>query len=360
MTREAALLWSQLNVLTKQRYDALVAKFGGLDEAVAHVTPELLKQLGCREDTVMSSMLRLGDFDLDAYDKEVRERGLRLLTIEDDAYPRMLREIGDPPVFLYAKGDLAILDQPCVALVGTREMSPYGKRVAEAFVGPMVAAGLTTVSGLAEGIDSEVAKETLAAAGKTVACLGHGFGMIFPASNKRLAEQIVDGGGLLLSEFPIDAATGKHTFPARNRVIAGLSLGTVVLEAPAQSGAIITAELALEYGRDVFAVPGAIFDPNYEGCHRLIARGQAKLVAAPDDELAEIGIVASGAPRASSFQPSTPEEAAVLALLTPMPQTVDDLAQRSPMDAPSLNAALTMLELAGAAKNVGGGQWVRN
>ena len=231
MSLETALLWSWLNILSTKRYDALRKVYGSLDEASGHINEELLRNLGCREDTVYLTLNRLEEFDADRYQKELDRRDLRLLTIEDNLYPSKLREIGDPPIFLYARGDLSILDQPCLALVGTRDMTPYGKRVTEAFVPQIVRAGVVTVSGLALGIDAEVAKETIAAHGTTVAVLGHGLGSIYPKSNAQLAEKIVQSGGILLSEFALDIAPDKYTFPARNRIIAGLSLGTVVLEA---------------------------------------------------------------------------------------------------------------------------------
>ncbi|MDD4319110.1 MAG: DNA-processing protein DprA [Candidatus Peribacteraceae bacterium] len=358
--REAALLWSHLNVLTKERYDALIRVYGSLDDAAKHLGEEMLRGLGCRQDTVINAMLRLEEFDAASYQRELEKRHLQFLEWTDERYPSRLREIGDPPPFLYARGDLSILGQPCLGLVGTRNMSGYGKRVAETFVPPVVAAGVVTVSGLAEGIDAAVAEETLRAGGRTVAVLGHGLHMIFPKSNERLADEITKGGGLLLTEFPLRAETGKYTFPARNRIIAGLSLGTVVLEAPEGSGAIITAELALEYGRDVFVVPGQIFDPNYAGSHALLAKGTAMLVTSPTEVLREIGVVAPAEGKTlSSFVPSTPEEKTVFAALTTMPQEIDALVGKTKMDAGRLNAVLTMMELSGGAKNIGGGLWVR-
>jgi len=359
MDRTAALTWSWLHLLTKKRADMLKGAFGDLDRALGAIGEEFLTKLGCRGDTVMKVLNRLEEFDVDQYEAELKKRDVHFLTIEDDAYPSRLKEIGDPPMFLYYRGDLTILDQPCIALVGTRKISPYGQRVAEAFVGPIVAAGVVTVSGLAEGIDAVVARETMRAGGKTVAALGHGLASIFPAKNARLAEEIVKGGGLLLSEFPLDTTPDKFTFPARNRIIAGLSLGTIVLEAGEGSGALITADLALDYGRDVFAVPGQIFDENFIGCHQIISRGLAKLVTTPQDVLQEVGIVAADR-STSSFTPRSNQEAKVHGALTTMPQSVGDIAQRAGLAAGPVNATLTMLELSGAAKTVGNGQWVKN
>jgi DNA processing protein len=362
MTFETALAWSWLNVLTKKRHDALREVYGGLDEALGDVGEHLLKSLGCREETIMKVLLRWEEYDAEGHARELERRGIRLVTIDDERYPEQLRHIGDPPVFLFFRGDIGVLDQPCIGLVGTRTMSAYGKRVAERFVPAMVRAGAVTVSGLALGIDACVALETMAAGGRTVAVLGHGLGAIHPKSNARIAERIIESGGLLLTEFPLDIAPDKYTFPARNRIIAGLSLGTVVLEAPEGSGAVITAALALEYGRDVFAAPGQIFDENYRGCHALIAKGQAKLVSSPDEVLADIGIVSGGRSDGgvpTSYEPQNDVEAALLRVLTTMPQRVDDIIGRSRLEPAGVNAALTMMELQGAVKNVGGGQWVK-
>ncbi len=359
MKQTTALKFSWLNFLTKKRYDALLAKFGSLDDALGHIDQEVLAQLGCREETQFEVLNRLEEFDPDAYAAELAKRSITFITLEDEAYPRSLLQIPDPPVFLYAQGSLQIVDQPCIGCVGTREMSPYGKRVVEQFVPAFVRAGLTTVSGLALGIDAAVAEETMRAGAATVAVLGHGMGQIYPRANAALAKRIVESGGLLLSEFPLDQQPGKFTFPARNRIIAALSVGTVVFEAGRESGALITAELALEYGRDVFAVPGQIFDEHFAGCHYLIGAGQAKLVASPDDVLREIGVVAPSGERTQAFRSEDAEEQRVYDALTSMPQSVSDLTERAVLETAVINAKLTMLELSGAAKNIGNGMWVQ-
>lgn len=333
--------------------------YGDLDHALEHLNEDLLKSLGCHDETLFKILNRYDEFDVKTYAAELERRGLALLSIEDDAYPPSLKEIGDPPIFLSYKGDLDILHQPCIGLVGTRQMSPYGKRIVEEFIPDLVQAKMTTVSGLAQGIDTAVAQETIKSDGKTVAILGHGLSMILPQSNSALAKEILETGGLIMSEFPLDTPPDKHTFPARNRIIAGLTLGTVVFEAPKESGALITAELALEYGREVFAIPGQIFDTNFAGCHKIISLGHAKLVTTPQEILEEIGIVVSECQEQSPYTPSNPDEEQLLTVLTTMPQTMSSIIERSGIDAGRTNTALTMMELAGAAKNVGNGEWVR-
>jgi DNA processing protein len=358
---QTALFWSSLQVLTKERYEAILRVFSSLEEARPHVSEEFLRGLGCRKDeTVRRILMQAEDFDPVRAETAYRQSGARLLMVGDAEYPRMLAEIGDPPVFLYVKGDLSILDQPCIGLVGTRQITPYGRRVTQDFTADFVRAGMTTVSGLAQGVDAEVAEETLRAGGKTVAVLGHGLGMIYPPENAKLAERIVKGGGLLVSEFATSAQPGLHTFPARNRIIAGLSLGTVVLEAPEKSGALITADLALEYSREVFAVPGQIYDTHYAGCHALLAKGHAHIALHAAGVLRELGmVVPDGVTTESAYEPQTPEEATLYPLLTGLPQPTDDLVERSGLPPGTVSATLTMLELSGAARNMGGGQWVR-
>jgi DNA processing protein len=219
---------------------------------------------------------------------------------------------------------------------------------------------MVTVSGLAYGIDSEVARETLNAGGKTIAVLGHGLAMMYPKHNAKLADEIVEQGGLILSEFPLDEQPTNYTFPARNRIIAGLSLATVVIEASKDSGSLITADLALEYGRDVFAVPGDIFDPTFEGSHALIAGSRAKLVTSAQDILRELGVVAPEArTKDSDAAFDSIEEELLYHALTTMPQSPDDLSTKIKLDAAIMSATLTVLELKGLVKNVGGGRWVK-
>ena len=359
MELSTALTWSWLNCLTKKRFDVLYEKFDSFESVLGSLDEELLQALGVREESIYAVLNRLEEFDPSVYSKELEKRGLSFITIEDDDYPSALKQIGDPPVFLYYKGDLSLLQQPCIALVGAREMSSYGKRVVEEFVPPFVHAGMVTVSGLAQGVDTHVAAETIRAGGKTVAALGHGLAQIFPKSSSETAKKIIESGGLILSEFPLDVTPTKFTFPARNRIIAGLSLGTVLLQAGEESGAIITSDLALDYGREVFAVPGQIFDTDFAGCHREISKGHAKLVVCASEVLEELGIHRSERTE-QTVSIANPDEQSVYDILTSMPKSVTDLVEQTQMDTGKLNAALTMMELTGAVKNVGNGQWVRN
>lgn len=346
-------------MLTLKRLRSLEDKYKTAEAALGSLSEEMLQTLGLKPETALKALVRLEEFDVHGYEQELEKRSIRLFSIDDPEYPAMLRNIPDAPVFLYVRGDLGVLSEPCIALVGSREMSDEGKRVIEHFVGPIVAAGCTTVSGLAYGVDGEVAKETLHVGGKTVAVLGSGLASVYPKAHERLADEIVARGGLVMSEFPLDTQPDKYTFPARNRIIAGLSLATIVIEAAEESGSLITAELALEYGREVCAVPGSIFDPGHAGCHQLIATGQAKLVSSAQDVLAEVGIVARESMQPTLFVAANPDEEAVAGALSSLPSALDDIVVKAKLEAATIGAVLTILELKGAARNVGGGKWVR-
>lgn len=359
MTLEHALLWWQLGILTHKRYNALVQVYGTIDAALEEMSPLMLSELGVKEEIAERALSRMREFDTAKYLKAMEKEGVGLLTIEDERYPLRLAEVPDAPLFLSYKGDLSLLDRPLIGVVGTREMTPYGRRVVETFVPVLVRAYLTTVSGLAIGVDAAVAEETMKAGGKTIAVLGNGLANIYPQTNKDLSDEILRNGGLLLSEFPLEFPPDKYTFPARNRIIAGLSEGTLVCEAPEQSGSVITADLALDYNREVFAVPGPIFEPNYAGCHALIKKGQAHLVTTPEDVLRLLGILAPEETALPVYKPVSRQEQAVYAVLTGMPQTVDDLIEKTGCTVSDVTVALTMLQMADAARTAGQGMWIR-
>jgi DNA processing protein len=355
----AKLLWSCLQTLTRERYDAVIQVFGNLEEAARHIDSELLRGLGCREETIANVLQRLDKCDPEQEEKLLQQANAGIVALGDESYPDRLRDVSDPPIFLYYRGDLSVLEQPCIALVGTRRISPYGKRVTEEFTRALVHAKIVIVSGLARGVDALAAEQAMQAGGKTVAVLGQGL-LTLSAASRELADRIVAGGGLVVSEYPLRCAPDIFTFPMRNRIIAGLSLATVVLEAPESSGALITAKLAFDYGREVFAVPGQIFDPNFAGSHAFIKKQTARLASCPRDVLTELGvIVPADDGEFLEYVPQNPEEGKILNALTTMPQSIDDLLVRSGCSAGTVNATLTLLELNGVAKNVGSSQWVR-
>jgi DNA processing protein len=217
---------------------------------------------------------------------QARQQGASLITLRDEAFPAPLREIFDPPLMLYYRGDLTLLQQPALAIVGSRRPTAYGRAMTQRLANDLAARGLTIVSGMARGIDSAAHQGALEAGGKTVAVLGSGIDVVYPAENKKLYEQIA-AKGLLLSEFPLGAFPAPQNFPIRNRIISGLALGVLVVEAAQYSGSLITARLAMEQNREVFAVPGSITNKNSWGPHILIKQG-AKLVQDWQDVVEEM------------------------------------------------------------------------
>ena len=279
--------------------------------------------------------------------------GHHVVTLADDQYPRLLLEISDPPALLYAHGNLDLLGRPALAIVGSRNGTAQGLRNAEGFAKAFSAGGLTIVSGLALGIDAAAHRGGLAGAGSTIAVLGTGIDVVYPKGNASLFAEIATRG-LLLSEYPVGTPSIGHNFPRRNRLISGLARGCLVVEAALGSGSLITARLATEQGRDVFAIPGSIHSPLSKGCHSLIKQG-AKLVDAADDVLAELG---AGFP-ASTPRMDLPSEEGLLAHMGFDPVDIDALCARAGLPAQSVAAELLRLELDGLVSPLPGGRYQR-
>lgn len=288
----------------------------------------------------------------------------RVLTLGDPDYPAALLETADPPLLLYAQGRASLLAGPSLAIVGSRHASTGGLDNARAFARHLSGSGLVIVSGLALGIDGaahEGALEGAAESGRggTVAVVGTGLDRVYPKRHHALAHRITDGAGLILSEFCLGAEPLAEHFPRRNRIIAGLTLGTLVVEAAVQSGSLITARLAAECGREVFAIPGSIHNPQSRGCHRLIKEG-AKLVETADDILQELRLPLpqAAAPAAAEAAPAGAKDP-LLAALGHDPVTLDTLADRTGWPVPELQARLLALELEGRVARLPGGLYQR-
>ncbi len=293
------------------------------------------------------------------------EPGNHLLTLADPAYPQSLLSSDDPPVLLYAKGRIEILQRPMLAVVGSRNATAQGERDAEAFSQALGKAGLTVVSGLALGIDAAAHRGALAGSAGTVAIIGTGADRLYPARNEALAREIV-ADGVILSEFPLGTPALAANFPRRNRIIAGLGLGCLVVEAAPRSGSLITARLAAEAGREVFAIPGSIHSPLSRGCHQLIRQG-AKLVESAQDILEELRWTPPKASAPTSKKvgdgdtamAQDPQEERVLTALGAAPCDLDTLAQRSGLTPAALLAMLLPMELAGRVATLPGGLYQR-
>lgn len=276
-----------------------------------------------------------------------------VLTIFDPAYPPRLKEIYNAPPLLYVKGQITRQDDQSVGVVGTRGPSVYGKELTARIVPELVRSGLTIVSGLARGVDSIAHRAALDAGGRTIAVLGCGIDVIYPAENRALYGHVRDSGAVV-TEYPLGTKPDAFNFPARNRIISGLSLGTVVVEAKYTSGALITADYALEQNREVFAFPGRATDTGSAGCNRLIRDGRAKLVTSTDDILAELDLtVAVQQLEIKLALPANDEESRLLALLSHDPVHIDDLSRRSDLPMPTVASTMMMLELKGTVRQIG-------
>jgi DNA processing protein len=330
------------------RLARLVERCGSL-EAAWHADPFELASAGLDGKTSAALLATRAKVNLDAALERAARMGVALLTLDDAGYPALLREIGGAPPLIYVRGQLEALDDWAVAVVGTRAPTAYGSEAAHTIAGELAAAGVCVVSGLALGVDTVAHEAALAAGGRTVAVLGSGVDLPYPARNRRLAERIM-GQGALVSDYPLGTAPAAANFPPRNRLISGLSRATLVVEAGEQSGALITVGFALDQGRDVFAVPGPIFARQSAGCNRLIRSG-AGLARGAADILADLDLTAATVQReARAVLPDDPDEAAVLALLTGEPRHIDELGREAGLAAHVVAAALAVLELKGLAR----------
>lgn len=300
---EAYLALNLLPNIGPIRVRRLLERFGGPRGILAAGVAELLSVPGIGEEMATQIADWENRIDLEEELRRIASHGILLLTRDDPRYPPALRQIHDPPFLLYMKGTLTPADAASVAVVGSRRTTHYGREQARKFSFQLARAGFTIVSGLARGIDTAAHEAALAAGGRTIAVLGSGIGHLYPPENQALADRIAEQGAVL-SEFPVLYVPDKQSFPLRNRIVAGMSSGLLVVEAPARSGALITANQALEQGRSVFAIPGPIDRPSSEGCHRLIQQG-ATLVCTADDLIDELGLGINSLPL--EFEPTGEE-----------------------------------------------------
>jgi DNA processing protein len=352
----------------------LLERFGSAEGVFGALRSEL-ERLRLRPETVESIVLK-DRHEVAATELErVREMpGADVLVLDDGAYPVLLREIPDPPITLYVRGAWEeCFDAPCVALVGSRRCSTYGQNVALMLGRELASRGVTIVSGLARGIDAAAHRGAIEAGGRTIAVLGTGIDEVYPRDHKKLAEEILEKGGALASQFPLGTPPVSENFPYRNRIISGLSLGTVVVEAAENSGSLITARLAMEQNREVFAVPGNVTSRNSFGTNYLIKGAGAKLVQQWQDVAAELppDIAARMLPPEPKKKGETAgsvtvpadlsaDERAVLGLIsTDEPVHIDALAEGAKMSVPVLTGALLALEMRELVRQLPGKCFVR-
>jgi len=340
-------------------FQKLNSKFESMEE-VWKADKEKFIDYGYDQKIIHNVFLARANADPDEEMRKLIRFNVKAMTVKDKTYPNILKEIADPPALLYIKGEFYPEDELSIAVVGSRKYSPYGEQATEKIVSPLAQAGLTIVSGLALGVDSIAHRTTLNNNGRTIAVLGNGLDTVYPETNRYLAKKILDNNGALISEFPIGTPSFKFNFPFRNRIIAGLSLGVLVIEAAIESGSLITARCALDYNREVFAVPGSIFNEMSQGPNNLIKMG-AKTVLGADDILNELNISnRSLHQKAKQIIADTKEEKIVLDILLKGQSNIDKLVEESKIDIIKLNQTMVMMEMKGKIRNLGGNQYVIN
>ncbi len=332
------------------RLSQLENYFGNLERAWKAPTGEL--KLAGLDSLAMRAVTQWRDkINPDAEMDKIDHLGVKVLTCNEPAYPLRLKEIYDFPPVLYVRGSLQP-DEWCVAVVGTRRATVYGKQITEEITADLARSKISIVSGLARGIDTIAHRAALDAGGRTLAVFACGLDMVYPAENERLTRDIMENGALL-SEYPLGTRPRSENFPRRNRILSGLSLGVLIAEAGETSGAMITARMALEQNREVFAVPGNILSPASRGTNRLIQEG-AKLVREYTDILEELNLMtASRQIEMREILPESATESVLLKQLSAEPSHIDEVCRRSGLPAATVSGTLAMMELKGLVRQIG-------
>jgi len=366
-SREALIALNLIEGVGPVRARSLIEHFGEAPKILAASKHELLRVRNIGDDTAEKISGWEKSIDLAGELKRIADFGCHVLISSDENYPASLREIYDPPLVLYVKGELTAKDKNAVAMVGSRQTTHYGIETARKLAYQLAYVGVTVVSGGARGIDTASHQGALSAKGRTVAVLGTGINIIFPTENAELFERIA-ANGAVITQFPFNRPADKQSFPIRNRIVAGMTLGTIVVEANLSSGALITANFATEYGRQIFAVPGRIDSPRSKGCHELIKKG-AKLCEGAEDVLSEFEYLFP-----TSNRPAAPNETGVLpalelsaneqkvfdALKTDDELTTDEVIRASGLPSSAVSVTLLSLEMKRVVRQLPGKLFVRN
>jgi DNA processing protein len=354
MTNQDLKYWVGFSLIPRigrVKLSKLESQFGNMEEAW-RAGPAELTNAGLDKGSVNAVVSWRPKISLESEMERLGRQGIKAFTFHDPEYPARLKQIYDYPPILYVKGSLLPQDEWCLAVVGTRKATVYGRQAAEEIAADLARNKITIVSGLARGIDSIAHRSALEAGGRTIAIFGCGLDIVYPAENASLAQSIVDNGALL-SEFPLGTEPRRENFPLRNRIMSGLSLGVLVVEAGDTSGAMITARLALEQNREVFAVPGSILSPSSRGTNNLIQEG-AKLIRDYTDILEELNL------RAVAHQielkeviPASDTESLLLKQLSAEPVHIDEVCRGSGLPIATVSSTLAMMELKGMVRQVG-------
>ncbi len=364
--REALVALNLVEHVGPVRVRQLLEHFGEAPAILGASRAQLLQVKGIGEETAEAIAQWEKTADLAAELKRISDFGCRIVIQDDSEYPELLRQIYDPPIVLYVKGELQSKDKNSVAMVGSRMTTPYGMEVARKLGYQLAYLGVTVVSGAARGIDSAAHQGALASKGRTIAVLGTGINLVTPPENASLFEKIA-ANGAIITQFPFNRPGDKQSFPIRNRIVAGMTLGTVVVEANLTSGALITANFAAEYGRQVFAVPGRIDSPRSKGCHELIKKG-AKLCEGAEDILSEFEYLFPPSNRPASAAETgvlpalelSQNEQKVYDALDHEEISIDDVIRKSGLPSSAVSVALLSLEMKRLIRQLPGKLFVRN
>jgi len=365
-SREAFVALNLIEGLGPVRVRQLLEHFGEAPAILGASRSQLLRVRGVGEDTAEAIAQWEKTVELTGELKRMEEFGCRAVIQSDEDYPPSLREIYDPPIVLYVKGDLSTRDKNSVAMVGSRQTTHYGIETARRLAYQLAYVGVTVVSGGARGIDTAAHQGALSSKGRTVCVLGTGINIVFPPENKELFDRIA-ANGAVMTQFPFNRRGDKQSFAIRNRIVAGMTLGTVVVEANLTSGALITANFATEYGRQVFAVPGRIDSPRSKGCHDLIKKG-AKLCESAEDILSEFEYLfpatnRSPSPAETGAIPAIElslNEAKVYEVLTSEELPMDEVIRKSGLAASAVSVTLLSLEMKRLVRQLPGRLFLRN
>ena len=365
-SREALVALNMVEHVGPVRVRQLLEHFGDAAKILSASKHQLLHVRGIGEETAQSIVGWEKSVDLAAEMKRIADSGCEIVIQSDAHYPELLREIYDPPTVLYVKGNLTAKDKNGVAMVGSRMTTHYGIEVARKLAYQLAYTGVTVVSGGARGIDTAAHQGALSGKGRTICVLGTGINIVFPPENAELFERIA-ANGAVISQYPFNRKADKQSFAIRNRIVAGMTLGTVVVEANLTSGALITANFATEYGRQVFAVPGRIDSPRSKGCHELIKKG-AKLCEGVEDILSEFEYLfpASNRPPSANETGVLPaldlseNEQKVFGVLDSEELTIDDVIRKSNLPSSAVSVALFSLEMKRLVKQLPGKLFVKN
>lgn len=366
-SHEAFVALNLIDGIGPVRARLLLEHFGAAPTILSASKSQLLQVHNIGAETAEAICTWEKNVDLAEEMKRIADFGCRVIIQSDDEYPASLREIYDPPLVLYAKGALSPKDKNAIAMVGSRQTTHYGIETARKLAYQLAYVGVTVVSGGARGIDTATHQGALAAKGRTICVLGTGINIVFPPENKELFERIAENGAVM-TQFPFNRNGDKQSFAIRNRIVAGMTLGTVVVEADLNSGALITSNFATEYGRQVFAVPGRIDSPRSKGCHDLIKKG-AKLCEGAEDILSEFEYLFP-----ASNKPPSPGETGVLLALelseneqrvldtlrTDDDTSIDEVIRKSGLPSSAVSVALLSLEMKRVVKQLPGKLFIRN